>query len=223
MNSFGQAVFHAARIRAMRWLAPQRLFHRLSALEWYREALQQWAEPQLRVAGEHLLEVGCATGYLTHHAYARGLKPCGVDLSTRMIKTARTCYPGLDFRVADAGALPFDAEYFDRLMSASLINIVPQPQEVLAEMWRVCRPGGTVSLLFPRFGYSDDDLRETVRARGLSGFSEAAITAWHRMAPKLDVDELAESVRRVGFVQLGQERFLDGMLVSVSGRKPARA
>lgn len=60
--------------------------------------------------------------------------------------------PGLDF-VADAQALPFADESIDGLIVQMLLEHVEDPRKVVAEAWRVLKPGGRiyceVPFLFP--------------------------------------------------------------------------
>ena len=51
----------------------------------------------------------------------------------------------LDLRqMMDAGALAFEDASFDRVLAPYVISVVPDPEGVMAEIARVCRPGGTV-------------------------------------------------------------------------------
>ena len=99
--------------------------------------------------GERILDVGCGTGGET-----RALAPrlgaagrlVGVDRSATMIAVARERAAGLDlpveYRVADAHRLPFADGAFDACYATSVLMLVDEPRQVLAEMARVIRPGG---------------------------------------------------------------------------------
>ena len=67
--------------------------------------------------------------------------------------------------VADARALPFRDSSLDRISADSVIEHVPHPHLVLAECFRVLRPGGLLKLITPfaftLHGYPDDHLRYT--------------------------------------------------------------
>jgi SAM-dependent methyltransferase len=47
----------------------------------------------------------------------------------------------------DARALDFPDEAFDTVVAMHVISVVPEPERVVAEMARVCRPGGEVLVL----------------------------------------------------------------------------
>ena len=48
------------------------------------------------------VDLGCGTGALTAQIAARGASVIGLDASEEMILAARTAFPAIDFRVADA-------------------------------------------------------------------------------------------------------------------------
>ena len=59
--------------------------------------------------GERILDLGCGDGALTEKLVALGAQVVGVDNSEEMIAAARR--RGLDARIADAKALPFEDEF----------------------------------------------------------------------------------------------------------------
>ena len=72
----------------------------------------------------------------------------GIDLFSREIDAWRTVDPSLDLHVQDARALEFPDGAFDGCLCISVIEHVPGDDDaaVMAEMWRVLRPGGLVVL-----------------------------------------------------------------------------
>ncbi len=53
---------------------------------------------------------------------------------------------------ADALRLPFADDVFDRVICAEVLEHIPADTAVMAELWRVVRPGGTVAVTVPRTG-----------------------------------------------------------------------
>jgi SAM-dependent methyltransferase len=70
----------------------------------------------------------------------------GIDLFSREIRAWQQVDPALDLRVQDARALDFPDESFDGCLCVSVIEHLAANDDaiVMAEMWRVLRPGGRV-------------------------------------------------------------------------------
>lgn len=106
--------------------------------------------------GGRVLDVGCGPGIDTV-ALARLVgvdgRVDGVDLDPAMVDAAdaRAAAAGLAARVAHhlapADALPFADETFDAVRAERLLQHVPDPGDVVAELVRVTRRGGTVVLV----------------------------------------------------------------------------
>lgn len=101
-------------------------------------ALVELLAPQ---AGERVLDLGCGTGDMARHIADHGARVVGVDASPDMIAAAQGRFPDLDFRITDAAALPFEAE-FDAVYSHAVLHWVRQAEEAARGIARALRPGG---------------------------------------------------------------------------------
>jgi SAM-dependent methyltransferase len=95
------------------------------------------------------LEVGCGTGALSAAVLTEG-KPrslIAIDPSQAFIATARSRLPDrrAEFRVGHAEALPVEDGTCDVVVSALVLNFVPDRTKSLAEMRRVARSRATVA------------------------------------------------------------------------------
>ncbi len=99
-----------------------------------------------------VLEVGVGTG-ISLPRYKRHLKVTGVDLSPEMLARARrrveTDLLGhvKEIREMDAAKLEFEDNTFDTVVAMYVLTVVPDPARVMAELARVCAPGGEVIIL----------------------------------------------------------------------------
>jgi ubiquinone/menaquinone biosynthesis C-methylase UbiE len=96
--------------------------------------------------GGLLLDIGCGTGLFVERYCARGGRAVGLDLSPRMIERARDRVPGADWTVGTAEALPFRQDRFDAVSSLLAFSYFRDPGRMLAEVFRVLRPGGRLAL-----------------------------------------------------------------------------
>jgi SAM-dependent methyltransferase len=92
--------------------------------------------------GGEVLDVACGTGSVTAMAAARGAAAQGVDFSARMIAEATRRHPDVQFREADAEALPFDDAGFDAVAINFGVHHFAFPRRALCEARRVLRIGG---------------------------------------------------------------------------------
>ena len=91
--------------------------------------------------GERVLDLGCGTGDIAATIAGRGATVVGVDASQAMIATAQCRFTDMDFRVADAAGLPFEAE-FDAVYSHAVLHWVQRAEEAARGIARALRPSG---------------------------------------------------------------------------------
>ena len=118
-----------------------------------------WPEelPVLRgydlAADANVLDVGCGTGEFVRRLsefLPRG-RFTGVDVIESHLAVARESCRGLadraTFQLGDAFELEFEADRFDLTVNRHMLQSVPEPHKVVAELLRVTRPGGRLHLL----------------------------------------------------------------------------
>ena len=95
------------------------------------------------------LDVGCGTGVLSQTILdvASPQTVLGIDSSEGYIGFARKQLmdPRVSFRSADAQMLPVESTSYDAAVSGLVLNFVPKPNQMLSEMVRAVRIGGTVA------------------------------------------------------------------------------
>jgi len=110
------------------------------------EVISGWL--QLR-GDEHVLDVGCASGTLTSQWTRNAHSAVGVDFSERLIAVAQQRHGSerLQFKTAEAAALPFPDHSFDAVACFNVMLSLPDHDYVdrtIAELQRVARPGARI-------------------------------------------------------------------------------
>jgi len=101
----------------------------------------------------YVLDVGCGVGATPCYiAKKHGCRIIGVDISARMVDRSRErahrekVTDRVEFKVADAQDLPFEAALFDAVITESVTAFPEDKQKAVNEYVRVTRPGGYVGL-----------------------------------------------------------------------------
>jgi ubiquinone/menaquinone biosynthesis C-methylase UbiE len=120
---------------------------------WSRRLAPLFIEHAGVAAGEHVLEIGCGTGSLTF-ALAEAAELAGltaIDHSEIYLAAAQAKNrdPRIRLEQGDGCALRFPDASFDRTLSMLVLpSVLPEPEQMVAEMRRVTRPGGVVAAAF---------------------------------------------------------------------------
>ncbi|MBI1762839.1 MAG: class I SAM-dependent methyltransferase [Acidobacteria bacterium] len=127
--------------------------------------------------GLALLDAGCGGGrnlvyFLRHHykVFAVDTNPQAIQQVQALAAHLAPHLPAHNFQLADVAALPCVNARFDLVISSAVLHFARNPQhfdQMLAEMWRVLKPGG---MLFARLA-SSIGIEEHVRPVGNGWFA----------------------------------------------------
>ncbi len=112
-------------------------------------AARKYAVAYVNTQGGSVLEVGVGTG-LALPLYDPALQVSGIDFSEDMLDKAREKVSEAklthvkSLRQMDARSLDFADASFDTVVAMHILSVVPEPERVMAEIARVCKPGGHV-------------------------------------------------------------------------------
>ncbi len=114
----------------------------------YRDGLNTPAFMEMLpdVEGPSGLDIGCGEGHNTRLVARRGAKVTGTDISETFIRYAREEEGreplGIRYERASAVDLPFGGSGFDFAVAFMSLMDIPETGQVLAEAFRVVKPGG---------------------------------------------------------------------------------
>jgi DNA gyrase subunit B len=104
--------------------------------------------------GARMLDVCCGSGVVGHSFKGKVGEMIGLDITPEMVRLAATrldrVYQGTVYD------LPFEDASFDLVVNREVLHLLPRPEEPVAEIMRVLRPGGQfiVGQIVP---YADED------------------------------------------------------------------
>lgn len=104
--------------------------------------------------GDTVIDLGSGAGndcFVARHETGIEGKVIGVDFTPIMIEKARINaeklgYNNVEFREGDIDAMPVNDDVADVIVSNCVLNLVPNKQKVIAEIFRVLKPGGHFSI-----------------------------------------------------------------------------
>jgi SAM-dependent methyltransferase len=115
---------------------PPTMKRRETALEWIR---------QLRLPGPRILDVGCATGWLTCQLAEFG-PVVGTDIADASIREARERYPHIAFECEDFSSSGGSSEEFDVVVTLETLSHVSDQPAFIKRIRDVLKPGGYLIL-----------------------------------------------------------------------------
>ena len=103
--------------------------------------------------GGRVLDVACGTGVLTKALAETGAHVIGIDASEGYLEGARLrrSHPNIAYEHGDIRHMRFDNNAFDAAVSTLALDVIPEIEQVVAEMKRVTRPGGVVASAVTQF------------------------------------------------------------------------
>ncbi len=104
--------------------------------------------------GDTVIDLGSGAGndcFVARHETGAEGKVIGIDFTPIMVEKARTNaeklgFNNVEFREGDIDAMPVNNDVADVIVSNCVLNLVPNKQRVIGEIFRVLKPGGHFSI-----------------------------------------------------------------------------
>jgi ubiquinone/menaquinone biosynthesis C-methylase UbiE len=98
--------------------------------------------------GEKILDAGCGTGVFTAGILSSGSQVVGLDLSLPMLRLAKSKFKEYAFHaiLGNMISLPFKDCCFDKVVSMTALEFIPDAKRTVHELFRVAKKGGIIVL-----------------------------------------------------------------------------
>ena len=177
--------------------------------------------------GDRVLDAACGTGELALAALDAGGVVTGLDFSERMLEQARRKSDAIEWVRGDVLALPFEDGAFDAATIGFGIRNLDDLDAGLSELARVVRQGGgrlavleitrPTGVLRPFFRLWFDVLIPLAGRVLPGGVAYTYLPASVRRFP--GPDDLADAIRRAGFVDVTYRLLAGGIVALHVGRR----
>jgi SAM-dependent methyltransferase len=134
--------------------------------------------------GQRVLDAACGIGDLTRilgGLVTPGGEAVGVDFSQTMVEEARRRSKDsgipVRFEQGDIMALDFPDNSFDRTRAEQILQHIQSPENALAELARVTRPGGLVSVMEPDWDTLIIDADNLALSRAFTAYNSTVVVA----------------------------------------------
>lgn len=146
----------------------------------------------MRAGHARVADLGCGSGVILTeilsmkpHWFGKGLdiSSASVDYACRLAAHKRVAERA-EFRVGNIASLPYDDESLDLVVASEIIEHMPEPEQVVAEIARVLRPGGKVVLTMPIESHTPAHIHSLANCEDLRDLCEAAGLSVRRLEPR---------------------------------------
>jgi len=116
-------------------------------------------EKYMKLIGDRrgrVIELGCGMSYFPVMATVLG-ESWGLDFTPKTIKFLKKRFPNVNYVLGNAMMTAFKDDFFDIVVSGELLEHLEVPGALIAEMNRICKPGGVMILSTPHLEFDDPE------------------------------------------------------------------
>lgn len=141
-----------------------------------RDEVLRWVQPD---PSARIADIGCGTGFLSAAFAPQVAEVHAVDASVAMLDQARAnlaAFGNVRYHPSDGMRVPLPDESVDAAVANMYLHHTPDPQQTIAEMVRILRPGGRL-VITDLDEHTEGWMRE-VMADVWLGFARDDVHAW---------------------------------------------
>ena len=97
--------------------------------------------------GDEVLECACGTGAISVYIPPKCARLVATDMSKNMLKQTdkkTRDFGNVETRIVDMMHLDYADDSFNKVVAGNVIHLLDDPKAAVAELFRVCKPGGKV-------------------------------------------------------------------------------
>jgi trans-aconitate methyltransferase len=166
----------------------------------YGESLIKLLDPK---ENQRILDLGCGSGQLTFKINELANEVIGIDKSAEMITDAKSKFPNIEFKVADASNFRFNKK-FDSIFSNATLHWVKNHKNSIKCMYENLNTDGKIVLEFGGKGNVQtivNELRNSLRSKGYS--EQSKLDLWYFPS----IGEYTTELETAGFRVLFAEHY----------------
>ncbi|MGC4403582.1 methyltransferase domain-containing protein [Methyloversatilis sp. MC4-4] len=140
--------------------ASEQSFQEVNFSGWPKDRVQ--AIVAMNLSGERILDIGCGDGYLLYQFRQSFRELLGLEYSPVRLESARQKLREFAFRPICGSAEKMDElqnDSIDCIVTADVIEHIPDVYEASSEMYRVLKPGGVLVINTPNIAFAVKRLR----------------------------------------------------------------
>lgn len=183
------------------------------------DTVLRWAT-DLRLAQPRILEVGCASGWLSEPLSHLG-RLTAMDIADEVVARARERYPHIDFQAGDFLTMAIPPGTFDVAVAVDVLSCISDPEGAVRRFAEVLKPGGTFLAVTPNRVVFER--REDLDTRGLVPYRRWLTRGELRrlLAPAFAIERITSvvPVGHRGILRLVNSYKLDALLRPVLGKR----
>lgn len=103
------------------------------------------------------IEVGCGMSPFPLMVAKLGNESWGLDFAPKTMQKMRKKISQVNYVVGDALKTPFKSAYFKNVVCGEVIEHILEPNKLLKELNRICKPGGTIVISTPNLEFDDPE------------------------------------------------------------------